>query len=319
MFRGIQEIVASVSDVARIARVFTRIANYREIRLPDASAEQRRAWHAPRSVRRIEQRLLVPPGPDKGAVRLVKFHGGRQRLMRSSAHTWDPGGIFDIDVYTRDARKVYRELQAEGWSAYGEPTDYSWGGFDVCEVVATGPDGLVIALIEPKKIPPGFAGMRGFTRVFNSAQIVADYDATLRFYTQQLGWKVFVDTIVRDVEEPGAEVLGIPRPLATQVVRRIGIVHPEGTNDGSLEPIALEGLGGRHVGEHCVAPNLGWLSYRMPVAEAEAYAAELRAGGIALYGEPTTYRLAPYGLITAFAVRTPDGAIIEFYSSVATR
>jgi catechol 2,3-dioxygenase-like lactoylglutathione lyase family enzyme len=319
MFRGIQEIVASVSDLTRIARVFTRIANYREIRLPDAAAEQRRTWHVPRAVRRIEQRLLVPPGPNKGAVRLVKFHGARQRLMRSSAHTWDPGGIFDIDVYTRDARKVYRELQAEGWSAYGEPTDYSWGGFDVCEVVATGPDGLVIALIEPKKIPPGFAGMRGFTRVFNSAQIVADYGATLRFFTQQLGWKVFVDTTVRDVEEPGAEVLGIPRPLATQVVRRIGIVHPEGTNDGSLEPIALEGLGGRHVGALCVAPNLGWLCYRMPVADVRAYAAELRERGVDLYAELARYKLAPYGMIDSFSVRTPDGAIIEFCSPAASR
>lgn len=315
MFLGIREIVASVSDIARVARVFTDIANYREVKLPDAPREQWRAWQVPRGVRRIEQRWLVPPGPEKGAVRLVKFHGGRQRVMRSSAHTWDPGGIFDIDVYTRDARKTYRALQAAGWSAYGEPTDYSWGGFDVCEVVATGPDGLVIALIEPKALPAGFPKLRGFSRVFNSAQIVRDYAATMRFFTEGLGWRIFVDTRVEGVEEPGAEVLGIPRPHATPAVRLIGIVHPEGLNDGSLEPIALPGLGGRDVSEHCVAPNLGWLAYRMPVENAEREAAAIAARGVPLYTPPITFRCAPYGRITLFSVRTPDGAIIEFFSS----
>jgi catechol 2,3-dioxygenase-like lactoylglutathione lyase family enzyme len=245
---------------------------------------------------------------------LVKFHGGQQRVMRSSAHTWDPGGIFDIDVYTRDARKTYRALQSAGWSAYGEPTDYSWGGFDVCEVVATGPDGLVIALIEPKQLPQGFPNLRGFSRVFNSAQIVRDYSATLRFFTEGLGWRIFVDTRVEGVEEPGAEVLGIPRPHATAAVRLIGIVHPEGLNDGSLEPIALPGLGGRDVSEHCVAPNLGWLAYRLPVADAQREAAAIVARGVPLYTAPLTFRCAPYGRITLFSVRTPDGAIIEFFS-----
>ncbi len=316
MFRGIQEVVASVSDIPRIARVFTRIANYRVVRLPDARREQWSAWRVPRGVQRIEQCLLLPAGTAKGAIRLVQFHGGRQRLMRSSAHTWDPGGIFDIDVYTRDARKVYRALQAEGWSAYGEPTDYSWGGFDVCEVVATGPDGLVIALIEPKQIPPGFRGFRGFTRAFNSAQIVSDYDATLRFFTDQLGWQVFVDTAVQGTLEPGAEVLGIPPAFAANVLRRIGIVHPDGSNDGSLEPIAMPELLGRNVSKHCVAPNLGWLSYRMAVPDAAAYARELRVRQVELYTALRRMKVAPYGVLDTFTVRTPDGAIIEFYSLV---
>jgi hypothetical protein len=315
MFRGIQEIVASVADLNRVAAVFTRVANYSIVRLPDAPREQWRVWRVPRSVTRIEQRLLVPPGPNKGAVRLVKFHGARQRLMRSSAHTWDPGGIFDIDVYTRDARGVYRQLQSLGWSAYGEPTDYSWGGFDVCEVVATGPDGLVIALIEPRRVPPGFPRLRGFSRVFNSAQIVGDYAASMRFFNEQLCWRTFVDTVVAGVEEPGAEVLGIPRPWALTTQRRIGIVHPDGTNDGSLEPIALPEIRGRQVAEHCVAPNLGWLAYRMPVADAVAYARELDARGVALYAAPAMLRVAPYGDVTIFGVRTPDGAIIEFFST----
>ncbi|MCB1623689.1 MAG: hypothetical protein KDI32_03815 [Pseudomonadales bacterium] len=239
--------------------------------------------------------------------------------MRSSAHTWDPGGIFDIDVYTRDARQVYRALQAEGWSAYGEPTDYSWGGFQVCEVVATGPEGLVIALIEPKKLPPGFRGFEGFTRAFNSAQIVSDYDRSMRFFIDMLGWKAFVDTEVQGVEEPGAEVLGIPRAFARDVMRRIGIVHPDGNNDGSLEPISMPDLAGRDCSAHCVAPNLGWLSYRMPVANAATYLRELRQRNVEPYTALRRLRIAPYGELDIFSVRTPDGAIIEFFSTTGQR
>jgi hypothetical protein len=112
-------------------------------------------------------------------------------------------------------------------------------------------------------------------------------------------------------------VLGIPRPHVVDTVRRIGIVHPEGLNDGSLEPIALPDLRGRDVSAHCVAPNLGWLAYRFPVADARAAAAALVARNVQLYTAPTIFSCAPYGRITLFSVRTPDGAIIEFFSREA--
>lgn len=314
MFHGMQEIVASVSDIARVARVFKSIGGWTAKRLPDAPREQWKAWRVPRSVTRIEQMLLTAAGDDRGCVRLVRFHGGRQRLMRSSGRTWDTGGIFDIDVFARDARATYRLLQAEGWSAYGDPVDYSWAGFDVCEVVATGPDGLVIALIEPRHPPrASFPRYRGFSRVFNSAQMVRDPAATRAFFVDVLGWQYLIDSEVRDAVEPGQLMLGLPLPIARTVVRKIGVVHPRGENDGSLEPISMPELGGVDFAAHCVAPNLGWLCWRFRVEDASALATAIESRGHPLYTRLQGLRVAGLGETRMFSVRTPDGAIIEFY------
>jgi catechol 2,3-dioxygenase-like lactoylglutathione lyase family enzyme len=315
-----QEVVASVSDVKRIVRVFSEIGGWAVRKLPDAPREQWRAWQVPRHCRRIEQWLLVPENDVKGLVRLVKFHGVSQQLMRSSGRAWDTGGIFDVDVFTRDVRRVYRELQAQGWSAYGDPVDYGWGGFDVSQVVATGPDGLVIALLQPKQPPQAsFPRYGGFSRVFNSSHMVRDYDATRRWFLDVLGWKYMVEGDLRAVDEPGESIFGLPRPLARDTLRRCGIAHPDGLNDGSLEQIAMPELDGRDFAERCVAPNLGWLAWRFLVPDAQAHALALVARGATLYAEPAPLRLAPYGEVVSFSVRTPDGAILEFFERTARR
>jgi catechol 2,3-dioxygenase-like lactoylglutathione lyase family enzyme len=317
MYAGVQEVVASVSDIGRIERVFTRIFGWRAQRLPDAPREQWRAWQVPRGVTRIEQRLLIPARDTKGCVRLVRFHGAKARVMRSSARTWDTGGIFDIDVYAHDVRGIYRALQREGWSAYGDPADYSWAGFDVCEVVATGPDGLVIALIEPKHPPRAKFPRYRVSRVFNSACIVRDFAATKQFFEEGLGWRYIVESEVRDAIEPGQLMLGLPLPLARDAVRRIGIVHPTGENDGSIEPVSMPQVGGRDFAADCVAPNLGWLCWRYPVVDARASAKRFAERGIPLYSAVRVLRIAPYGEVVTFSIRTPDGAILEFYERAA--
>ena len=98
MFKGLQEVIASVSDIARIARIFTHIANYRAVRLADAPREQWAAWRVPRSGMRIEQCLLVPPGHNNGAIRLVKFHGGRQRVLAPRSAPLGHGGLIRIHL-----------------------------------------------------------------------------------------------------------------------------------------------------------------------------------------------------------------------------
>ena len=316
-FLGLQEAVASVSDARRISEVFTAVGGWSVRKLADAPPAQWRAWRVPRRCTRIEQWLLRPARDDKGFVRLVKFHGVPQRVMRSSGRTWDTGGIFDVDVFTDDVRRVYRALQARGWSAYGDPVDYGWGGFDVSQVVATGPDGLAIAVLEPRQPPQArFPPYRGFSRVFNSSNMVRDYDATRRWFTEVLGWKYMVEGDLQGVVEPGERIFGLPRPLARETMRRCGIVHPAGLNDGSLETIAMPGLAGRDFADDYVAPNLGWLVWRFPVADARRHARTLTSRGAQLYSRPAPLVLLPYGEVLSFSVRTPDGAILEFFERV---
>jgi len=311
---GISEVIFSTYDIDRAMDPLVAVAGFRKVALLDAPPEQFAAWRVPDGCTRIEQALYCAPGDNRGRIRAVCFHGVEKDLIRPSQRTWDTGGIFDLDLFSTDVRSVYRELQqGHGWTAYGEPVDYEMGDFDVAQVVARGLDGLNLAIIQPHKRPtfelPAFSAL---SRVFNSTQLVADLDRALAFYEGVLGWKVLVRVEVAGHAEPGADVLGIPVPLAQTCLRRVAIVHPEGINDGSVELIELVGLGGRDFSSRAVAPNVGLLALRLTVAAPAAYARELESRGATLYSPPRTADIAPFGPIECFSVRSPEGAILEF-------
>lgn len=314
---GFREIVHSVFDIGRIARPLLATGGFTLQSLPDAPRGQFAAWHVPAGCTRIEQAYLAPTGSGDGSggLRLVRFHGVAQRVMRSSQRSWDTGGIFDIDVFSRDVDAVYRLLQSHGWTALGEPVDYSEAHFHVRQVVAVGPDGLMVAIIQRHSPPPDpgepFDAM---SRIFNSTQVVRDYDRAAAFYRDVLGWPPMLEFRIEGQTEPGADVLGLPMPHAVAVDRRIGIFRPAGaTEGGSVELIEIRGMHGRDFAGHCVAPNVGLLSLRVPVADARRCAASVTARGGTPYAQPADYEIAPYGPVTAFSVRSPDGAIVEFF------
>ena len=93
----------------------------------------------------------------------------------------------------------------------------------------------------------------------------------------------------------------------------MGIWHPEGSNDGSIELIQCAGIRGRDFSGAAVAPNVGILSLRFPVADAAALAEQITRRGWPLYTPPIHLEIAPYGPVLSFAVRTPDGAILDFF------
>jgi predicted enzyme related to lactoylglutathione lyase len=314
MTPGFQEIVISVFNIDQFAEAFVMVGGYSLRRLNDAAPDHYAAWHVPPDCARIEQALLMPENDPKGFVRLVTFHGCSQRVMRSSQRSWDTGGIFDLDLYAADARASYAALQRLGWTAFGEPLDYRFGDFHVCEVLAVGPSGINIAIIQA--FSPPMVTLPKFTRwsrAFNSAQIVSDYERAMDFYRHGLGWGCLLDIRIEGAEEPNYSVLGVPKPYAAQTPQNISILHPEGTNDGSIELIRLNGLEGRDFAAHCVAPNVGFLCYRFPVENLDAYAEAVQSRGVALYAGPSDMTIEPYGKARSFSARSPDGAIIEFF------
>jgi len=313
---GFTEVIVSVENMDRLSETLTKVAGWTAKDLPDAPPEQFPAWHVPDSCTRKEQRLLTAENDTDGHLRLVKFHGceGESKIMRSSQRCWDTGGIFNIDVYVKDVDSLYRELQREGWTAFGDPVDYGWGGFEVRENVAVSPDAITIGMLQAYGIIlielPEFAHM---SRAFNSAQIVRDFDESMSFYIDKLGWKVLVNSSVKDAIEPGQELFGIPSPVAYSVERKVSILHPQGTNNGAVELIEMSELTGRDFTEDCVAPNLGYLALRFPVDDLDAYAKEITEIGVELYSGISDVNIAPYGETRCFSIRTPDGAILEFY------
>lgn len=315
MFRGMQEIVVSVRNLEQLRSNLMDIARWSCHPLPDAPREQFAAWHLPAECTRIEQMLLTAEHEKRGAVRLVRFHGTDGDLMRPAQHAWDTGGFFDFNVYVRDTREMYRRLQLAGWSAFGPPTDYQLADFRIRQAVIRGPDGLVIVMLQPfGKVLVELPEFTAMSRTFNALQVVRDYDAARDFYVNKLGWTALIDRVIDDSDEPGHNMLGVPGNIARKVRRRVGIFHPDGGNDGSVQLLEMKELGGYDFAERCVAPNIGLLCGRYAVPDAGAYATALRAKGVPLYTEPSPFVVAPYGVLSLFSVRTPDGAILEFYS-----
>jgi predicted enzyme related to lactoylglutathione lyase len=320
--KPIQEAVVSVFDFDRLVRPLVETCGYVETPLPDAPPEQFAAWKVPPACNRVEQRLLVPApseafGADgRGALRLVRFHGVEgQKVMRSSQRSWDTGGIFDVDMFSAHVDGVYRGLQRHGWSALGEPVDYSEAHFSVRQVVAMGPDGLVLAIIQ--RYEPYVDGLDAtglLSPVFNSTQLVADFDAAMHFYGETLGFLLRVEFTIENVAEPGADVLGLPMPYAKNARRRLAMFKPEGPGEGGVELIQNLDMQGRRCDADCMAPNVGILCLRFEVEDALGYAAQIEARGGTLYTPATAMELAPFGRVTLFSVRSPEGAIIEFYS-----
>jgi predicted enzyme related to lactoylglutathione lyase len=319
--KPIQEAVVSVFDIDRLVRPLVEVCGYVETALPDAPREQFAAWHLPPECERIEQCLLVS-GPSarfgadgRGALRLVRFHGVEQKVMRSSQRSWDTGGIFDVDVFSADLDRVYRGLQRHGWTAMGEPVDYSEAMFSVRQVVALGPDGLVLAIIQ--RYEPFVEGLDPtglLSPVFNSTQIVSDFDAAIRFYGETLGFELQMTCKIEDVVEPGADVLGLPLPHAKDARRELAIFKPQGASEGGIELVRNLDMHGRRWHTDCIAPNVGILSLRFEVDDAAAYASEIEGRGGVLYTSVMEYEVAPFGTVMLFSVRSPEGAIIEFYS-----
>lgn len=315
--KPLQEAVISVFDMGRIAEAMTTACGYDHLPLPDAPPEQFAAWNVPADCDRIEQSLLVPRGSSghTGSLRLVRFHGAAQRVMRSSQRSWDTGGIFDVDMFSEDVDAVYRRLQRCGWSAMGDPVDYSEAHFAVRQVVARGPDGLMLAIIQRYAPPvPGLDPTGCLSPIFNSTQIVADFDRAVNFYRTVLGWDAPLTFLVEGVAEPGADVLGLPMPQASAARRRVAIFNPASPAEGGVELIENMDMRGVSFDDHCVAPNVGHLSLRFEVADATAYANEIAARGGVLYAPPRRLQIEPLGQTTCFSVRSPEGAIVEFFS-----
>lgn len=313
---GIQEAVVSVFDLDHLSRPLVDTRDFTLVALPDAPRSQWSAWKVPDGCTRIEQVLLrhnsTPAG--QGSLRLVKFHGCPQQVMRSSQRSWDTGGIFDVDVLTTDVTAAYRRLQTFGWTALGEPVDYSEAVMHVRQVVAQGPNGFMLAMIQSHRpplidLPP----YKVLSPIFNSTQMVSDLDRALDFYNRVLGWSTRLRFDITDQAEPGADVLGLPMPSAVSAVRRLAMTSAPWDMPAGVELIENRSMAGRDFSTTCVAPNVGILCLRMPVPDVCAYAREIVGRGGTLFSKLQATEVAPYGNLTAFSIQSPEGALLEFY------
>ena len=312
---GYREAVFSVSNLAAQAGFYRDVAGWQVLHEGAVPSELLRAYDLPEEVSGRSV-VLGNPGTDRGFLRLVQFDGAEQVQIRSNAQTWDTGGIFDVNSRVADMSKKFAEFQAHDWQAASDPVQFSFGPFVVREWLTRGPDGIVLALIERVQPPlEGWPELRELSRLFNATQIVADAEAAKSFYIDKLGFSTYLEhTGVSD--EPEQNVFGLPHDVATEVARTVYILHPTGTNEGSIEILAFDGAIGRDFSDRARPPNLGILTLRFPLADIDRFAAHVAAEEIDVTMPPTTVTIAPYGTVRLMAIRGPGGVWLEFFQSL---
>ena len=312
---GWREVVVAVADIDAHRRFFEQVGGWEQRASGPTDPRQLRQWDIP-ELKAVES-LMANPGTDTGMVRLVQIEGEHPQI-RSNSQIWDTGGILDINVRVTDLDEKFRELQRRGWQAPGDPVRFKFGPFDVTEWIARGPDGLTFALIERHEPPlEGWPHLKDFSRTFNATQVVADMPRSLGFYRDVLGFKKYMHHRGASSGD-GTNVLGLPASLAREIVRDVWILHPQGTNEGSVELLAFEGVVGRDFSQQASPPNTGMLALRFPVEGLDALARHLASSGVSLEAAPATVSLPPYGLVRSLAVESPNGSRLEFFEAQKT-
>jgi catechol 2,3-dioxygenase-like lactoylglutathione lyase family enzyme len=143
------------------------------------------------------------------------------------------------------------------------------------------------------------------SEIHHVAMIVSDLERSTAFYQQGLGWR---PTLSASVSGDDFELsLGLPPGASARVQ------YLQGPSQiGQLELIQWDQP---HDGQQRTTPfQLGplLLSFQVPQDEIPELYERFRALDAECIAEPLRVRLENYGFITAFAIRDPDGIMVEF-------
>ncbi len=311
-----QEAVVSVTDLYETARFFREIGGY-EVKwrgLLDTSAVK--SWGLSENVSG-EAMVLGPPGYDTGFIRLIRFdNAGPKKPMRPGARAWDTGCYFSLMIRVKDMEAIYDDAIAMGWWTETPIADLAFGTSKLKVVVYRGPDGVQVQTYErlapplPKAIP-NFERMAG---PFNVMQMVKKRQVAYDFFTKVLGFDTFYFGKPYVSKEPVNMPLGIPISLTTQVRYQAGIVYPVPGEFGRMEMIEIMDIEGHDFSQRCEAPNLGILAIRYPVDDATAAGEVIQSRGGMIHRQSSDVNVAPYGTLDMVTTKTPDGALVQFFS-----
>lgn len=312
---GFHEVVGIVADAEASAQRLAGALGYRAVHTGDVGPEVLSSLGLAEDAAAREV-LIIHPDAQRGAIRLISLAGSPAPLMRDGGQAWDSGGIFDINIRAlADINSLHTALGTAGFRAHAPITIWDFGSLAVREVVETDADGLCVALMQ--RISPPLQGYEGIggnaSWVFNSTQIVSDFDAARALFVDHLGWVPVQETQGFAGNDGGVNCMGLPPLLAAAIPMRIGIYHPHGRMEGSVEIISF-GCGG-HDFSAARPPMRGWAALRLPVSDLDAFAAAMDAAGCEV-GSASEIEWAPYGKAEAVAAITPWGARFEAFRLV---
>ena len=313
--RGLQEMVVSVKFLDRALDTYQRVADWEVAYRGLASTEQAIHWGlAPNTA--IEQAVLRVPGTEKGYLRLVRFIGVEQVRIRSSARPFDTGAIFNFNALVKDLDGVFETMRDNGFVGFADPTYYTIFGKEYGGAMLRGHDGVVINLLQRVNDP--YTDVPAFTRmshVVNATQMVDDYEESLKFFRDKLGWHVRWEAAPAWPED-GSNNMGIPNSLlldGTVKERAASFIFAPDADGGSIEIFKFDGVSGADFSSRAHPPNLGVLMYRVHVPNLDDYAARLKANAVEVTQTMKIIDMPPYGAVRSFIITAPSGAWIELF------
>ncbi|MEM0984728.1 MAG: hypothetical protein AAGJ32_00630 [Pseudomonadota bacterium] len=313
-----QEALVSVTDLDRTARFFLEIGSYETVWRGPVSAGDLSQFGLPETASG-EALLLRAPGSVDGYIRLVRFDGaGPKQPTRPGARAWDTGCFWSIMVRMKDMQSAYDDAIAMGWWTETQIAPLSFNGSELNIVVFKGPDGVQVQAYERlnRPTPEGYPPFARMGQPFNIMQMTRDRDAARRLMVDVLGFDTFWFGPPQTSDGPTLMPLGIPQNLTPSVPYKAGIFSPPTQAiSGRMEYIEIDGLEGFDLADRCKVPNLGTLSVSYPVDNVEEAQARITDRGWPIERGPYTVDRPPYGTLTAFVIKAPDGAEIEFYES----
>lgn len=310
-----QEAVVSVTDIDRSAQFFIEIGGYEKIARGPLDASEIAYWGLPADASG-ETLLIAPADSPSGLVRLVRFdNAGKKEPTRPGARAWDRGCFASLMVRVKDMPSIYEDAIKMGWWSETPITYLEFDTSKLNVIIFRGPDGLQVQSYErlSPALPAAIPEFERVTRPFNMMQMVADKDASYRYYTQVLGFGTWHNGSPHLDKEPTYNPIGIPKNLTTSIPYQAAMVHPRPGEFGRIEMIEVMGIEGRDHSERCDAPNLGILSIKFQVDDINKARQLIIDRGGEINTDVHSIQIVPYGKIDVLNVKSPDGSIIEFY------
>jgi len=305
---------ASVTDLDRTARFFREIGNYETLWQGTLDPAEIAFLGLPEGAS-AEALVLAAPGSRHGWIRLIRFdNAGRKVPTRPGARAWDTGCFWSLMVRAKGMESIYDDAIEMGWWTQTPVTDLTFGGSKLKVVVFQGPDGLQVQAYErlSPPLPEAFGTFERISQPFNIMQMSRDREAARILMEDVLGFGRFWFGAPYMSDQPTDMPLGIPRNLTTTIPYKAAIFEPAPGEFGRMEYIEIDGLEGHDYADRCAAPNLGWLSVTYPVNDASAAEAMIKARGWPVASPVDAFHRGPHGEVRILAIRSPDGAWIEF-------
>jgi catechol 2,3-dioxygenase-like lactoylglutathione lyase family enzyme len=299
---GWHEVVCEVDDLDKTVTAFKTVFGWEE--LYRGKGEKDKIHY--------DEVVMNCTGENFGYVRLICQHfdrfSGYPQIDIEKTEFRTLYNIFDVDVRVLNIEKKTKELIALGWRTITPIKQYTFGQFTVKEVIIIDPNNITFALIE--RVTPALTGwpnLKEISQPFNSTQVVSDLKAALHLYVDVLGFKVYMHT--QSKHDANNSLFGKlkVKPTKDSITEEVYILHPQGTNKGSVELIYFGGVNRKRVNPNYIN---GLQELIFSINNTAALIAKLKKQKIKF--NVSTQQIKPYGEMQTVEIRTKDNARLRF-------